>query len=350
MPRSIRSGPTAVPPGRRRRARRASLLAALALAGPGSAWASAAGPAEDPAVRAFMAEMVAEHGFAPQALESLFRATVFSQQVLDAFARPAESKPWHEYRRIFLTPTRIERGVAFWQAHAEVLARASERYGIPPEVIVAIIGVETLYGARTGSIRVLDALTTLAFRYPRRARFFRRELIAYLLLAREEGLDPGGLTGSYAGAIGVPQFIPTSYRAYAIDFDSDGTRDLLGSVSDAIGSVANYLGRHGWRQGAPIAVPATVAGRAPPALLERGLEPSIPAGELTASGVALAAAVPASELVALLELDLEAGAVEHWAGFRNFYALTRYNPSKLYAMAVFQLAGEIRLARAGRGN
>jgi len=311
--------------------------------------ASSEVPGEDEQVRAFIDEMTARHGLGRDELEALFREATFSQPVLDAFARPAEAKPWHEYRKIFLTPARIEGGVEFWRAHGTVLRRAEAHYGVPPEVIVAILGVETLYGRHPGRIRALDALTTLAFRYPRRAAFFRGELEAFLLLVREESLAPRTLTGSYAGALGVPQFIPSSYRAYAVDFDGDGRRDLLGSVDDAVGSVGNYLRRHDWTQGRPVALRVTGVKGDDPRLAARNLKPQHSAAGLRSAGIdGVAAPLPSGE-VTLFSLITEADP-EYWVGYGNFYAITRYNPSRLYAMAVFQLSRAIREAYDGNTN
>jgi membrane-bound lytic murein transglycosylase B len=233
--------------------------------------------------------------------------------------------------------------VAFWGRHEDILADAEARFGVEPEYVVAIIGVETYYGRRTGSFPVLDTLTTLGFDYPPRSRFFSSELEHYLLLTREESLDPLRLKGSYAGAMGKGQFISSSYRAYAVDFDGDGQRDLWGSTRDAVGSVANYLARHGWTHRAPVTVPASARGEAYLDLLDAGLKPSLDAAALRAAGVSPA---PGDAPVALVALEAEAG-TELWLGHNNFYVITRYNRSPLYAMAVHQLAQAIREAHLG---
>lgn len=292
-------------------------------------------------VQDFIREMSRKHRFDPETLRAVFSRAQDQPKIIEAITRPAEAKPWRDYRRIFLTERRIEGGVAFWQTHAGALARAEREYGVPAEIIVAIIGVETLYGGNTGSWRVLEALATLGFDYPRRADFFRRELEEYLLLTREEGIDPLSLKGSYAGAMGLPQFIPSSYRAYAVDFDGDRHRDLWSNPVDAIGSVANYLARHRWQAGEPVAAPARVDGQAYKAVLAGELKPSLSLGQLAQRGVTWETAAKADEQAILLELDGEAGP-EHWLGFNNFYAITRYNHSPLYAMAVYQLSREIR--------
>ena len=262
-------------------------------------------------------------------------------EVLDAISRPAEAKPWHAYRPIFLTETRIAKGVDFWKAERAALGRAEDIYGVPPEIIVAIIGVETLYGERVGRIRVLDSLVTLGFRYPRRSDFFLSELRHFLLLARDEGLDPLVVKGSYAGAMGVPQFISSSYRNYAVDFNGDGRKDLISSTVDAIGSVANYLNRHGWQRGGEIAVAAEIDGDDYNELPALGTKPKLTMTELSRRGVRALGEVDAESRAALIELEQKNG-TEFWLVLDNFYAITRYNHSELYAMAVTQLAWKIR--------
>ena len=290
--------------------------------------------------KAFAERMGARHNFDPAEIQSLLAKAQVLDSVLEAISRPAEGKAWHEYREIFIKPIRIERGADFFAENREALERAEKEFGVPPEIIVAIIGVETLYGEHTGRYRVLDSLATLGFRYPRRAKFFSTELEHFLLLAREEGLDPLGVTGSYAGAMGIPQFISSSYRSYAIDFDNDEVRNLLSSVEDAIGSVANYLKRHGWRRGDLITVPTSVQGDEYRVLLELGLEPQTMIADMKRNGVVVYGALADDKKAALLELELRDG-VEHWIGLDNFYAITRYNHSALYAMAVFQLSQAI---------
>ena len=196
-----------------------------------------------------------------KAVNVLKRATIVPD-VIASMERPAESLTWRKYQKIFLTPSRIKRGVEFWKAHRATFKRAQKKFGVPPEIIIAIIGVESFYGRHMGKHRVIDSLATLGFRYPRRAKFFRRELAEFLVLSHEEGLDPLTVKGSYAGAMGMPQFIPSSYRAYAVDFDADKSRDLVASVGDTIGSVGNYLHRHGWGAGKPIAYKAAIRGNA----------------------------------------------------------------------------------------
>jgi membrane-bound lytic murein transglycosylase B len=297
---------------------------------------------ESTEIAPFVEEMEKRHGYPPSELREILAQVQVLPKVIELISRPAEAKPWYAYRPIFLSEARIEKGVQFWKAQHDTLARAEAVYGVPAEIVVAIIGVETFYGKHAGQIRVLDSLATLGFRYPKRAEFFRSELQQFLLLSREERLDPLTVRGSYAGAMGVPQFIASSYRRYAVDFDGDGSRDLIDNSKDAIGSVANYLSKHGWNAEGGIAVPASVSGEGYKVLLKKGLNPEIPLRDLEAHGVKMVNDVPAGARVALLELDLVDGS-EYWVVQRNFYAITRYNHSPLYAMAVTQLAEEIRI-------
>jgi len=297
----------------------------------------------------FIAMMSERHGFDRQALERLFQKTRKRQKIIDAITRPAESKPWSEYRPIFVTPARIRDGVAFRREHEGLLARAEETYGVPAPIVAAILGVETRYGRYTGAYRVMDALTTLAFHYPPRQKFFRRELEQFLLLAREEGVDPLTIRGSYAGAMGKPQFIASSYRQYAVDFDGDGRRDLWRNTADAVGSVANYFKRHGWRNGEAITVRAALGNPEAAALAGEGIRPRRTVGELRRQGIVPADPLPDHLTAALIRLEGKRGN-EYWLGLHNFYVITRYNHSALYAMAVFQLSQEIeaqyRISRA----
>ena len=307
--------------------------------------AFAAGLSADPQVQSFIQDMHQRHNFDSAELTRLMDEARVLDSILKAISRPAEAKPWYQYRRIFLNPDRIDGGVDFWNQHADTLARAESQYGVPAEIIVAIIGVETLYGTRKGKLRVLDALVTLGFRYPKRSDFFRRELEHYLLLTREEGLDPTVLTGSYAGAMGIPQFISSSYRAYAVDFDGDAVRDLLQSTQDAIGSVAAYLAEHGWQRGEAVAAPAKVTGNSYHSLIDAGIKPNTSVGDMHDKQVDVYGALPGTALAALMEFELEDG-VEHWVGLKNFYMITRYNHSKLYALAVYQLSEAIKQQRS----
>lgn len=297
-----------------------------------------------PSLRAFSLEMQQLHNFSPAELEYALGEASYRQDVIDAISRPAEAKPWYQYRRIFVTPSRAQAGAAYWQANKESLSRAADQYGVPPEIIVSIIGVETSYGRNTGKHHVVDALSTLAFSYPKRADFFRRELEQFLLLSREEGIDSAQARGSYAGALGRPQFIPSSYRTYAVDFDGDGRRDLWASDSDAIGSVASYLSRHGWQRGGLIAVPAQVEAPPPTHFKTAGMKPVFAVKELEAHGMRPGGTLNADTLVSIISLEKEDDE-EYWLGLDNFYAITRYNQSSLYAMAVYQLSLEILALR-----
>ena len=261
-------------------------LAMLVFGIASAAVRAADGPLDEVAdVRSFMSEVGSQHGLDGVWLEEIFGNARRQQSILDAFARPAEAKPWPAYRRIFVTPERIRGGMVFVREHRPVLERVRVRFGVPPEIVAAIIGVETFYGRYTGRYRVIDALSTLAFFSPRRGAFFRRELEEYLLFLREEGRSAADLTGSYAGAIGIPQFIPSSYRAYAVDFDGDGRRDLTASVDDAVGSVGSYLNRHGWRAGEPVAIPVTTPEPARADPLAVGLRPEHTWRDLEAAGL-----------------------------------------------------------------
>jgi membrane-bound lytic murein transglycosylase B len=292
-------------------------------------------------VRAFIDGMAGRHGFVAADLAALLDQAEVSASILKAISVPAEAKPWFRYRPIFLQPDRVRQGVEFWRANEATLRRAADAYGVPEEIIVAIIGVETRYGRNAGGYRVLDALVTLAFEYPPRAAFFREELEQFLLLTRDHGLDPLTVKGSYAGAMGIPQFISSSYRRYAVDFDVDGVTDIWANPVDAIGSVANYFRSHGWRRGGPVVVPATVAaGREPPSSTGAA-EPDLEAADLERLGVVAPLPLPPGERVRLVALEQESGR-DYWLGYWNFHVITRYNRSALYAMAVWQLAGEIR--------
>ena len=324
----------------------AAALAALLVCGPSLvAGSTALDPVAE--IEPFVTRMAESHGVPPNETRALLMDAQVLDSVLEAVRRPAERKPWYQYRKIFITGKRIERGAGFWREHAASLARAGERFGVPPEIIVAIIGVETFYGVHRGRIRVLDALATLGFRYPRRSAFFLSELEAFVLLSNEERLDPRRVKGSYAGAMGIAQFISSSYRHYAIDFDGDGSRDLMRSPEDAIGSIANYLSMHDWRAGAAIAVRAEVEGDAFRALVEQGIKPHASLASIRAKGVGFTTEADETEQGALLQFETKDG-YEYWVGLANFYAITRYNHSQLYALAVFQLAQRIR-ERHGSG-
>jgi len=293
-------------------------------------------------VDAYIEELIQQHDFSRPELEEVLAAAERRQDIIDLMRRPAERRlNWHEYRKIFLDEQRIAGGVEFWQQNQATLERAEKEYGVAPEVIVAIIGVETRYGRVTGRHRVVDALMTLAFDYPPRASFFRKELTQFLLLAREEGKNPTSLTGSYAGAMGFGQFIPSSYRNYAVDFDRDGVRDIWQNRTDAIGSVANYFSRHGWRGAAQVTLPVQLKAETEQLLdiANQSLKPTHSIAEMAEMGVIVDGLDPEARVL-LLRL-LGGDKPEYWLGFDDFYVITRYNHSRLYAMAVYQLGQEI---------
>ena len=295
---------------------------------------------ERPEVRSYIEEVAGQHGFDQAALLTLFQAAERKESILAAISRPAERKQWHEYRRIFVTPTRIREGIEFWREHDDILRRVERVYDLPPEITVAIVGVETRYGRNVGSFRVVDSLATLAFDYPPRAPFFRGQLTEFLLLAREEGIDPLAMVGSYAGAMGYGQFIPSSFRTFAVDFDGDGTRDIWTNITDALGSIGNYFAQHGWRGDGPAVMRVDVARPVADENVNRGLKPDYDAEQLKRLGV-ISDGVPPGAKAALFRMEGDEGS-EYWLGLHDFYVITRYNHSRLYALAVWQLGQEIR--------
>jgi membrane-bound lytic murein transglycosylase B len=290
----------------------------------------------------FLERMVEKHEFDRGSLAATLDGIEINDKILKTMAKPAERVvPWFEYRKIFLTEQRIAAGTEFWRAHASEVAAASERYGVAPEMLVAILGVETYFGQRMGSYRVLDALGTLAFAYPPRADFFASELEAFLLLSREEGASVLDALGSYAGAMGAGQFIPSSFRAYAVDADGDGRRDLWNDWSDILGSVANYFSEHGWRPMEPVAGRAGVAADARPPPPARRVALDYTVAELKTLGFDFSTELPESAPAGVVALEGEDGGREYWIGYRNFRVITRYNSSPKYALAVFELSRAI---------
>ena len=298
-----------------------------------------------PGISEFIDEMVDRHQFKRDELESLFDRVQHRQVVIDAISRPATTKPWLEYRAAFVNQKRIKSGLEFWNKYPKTLRRAERKYGVPKEIIVAIIGVETIYGENMGSFYVIDALTTLAFDYPRRADFFRGELENYLLLAREQQFDLFDVRGSYAGAMGIPQFMPGSYLKYAVDFNGNHKTDLLGEAVDAIGSVANYLQGYGWITGEPVAARAQVGEETLPSEINtsRSLAAWSEAGIVPDAGFAQ------YRQARLIDFTVEDGK-EFWLAFNNFEVITRYNNSDFYAMSVFQLAEALKAERKASGS
>ena len=294
-----------------------------------------------PQAQALIDELVAEEGFDRSTLEQVLGQAERKDRILEAISRPAEkTKPWYEYREIFVTRQRENEGIEFFDKHRATFERAEAELGVPKEIILAIIGVETYYGRIAGRWRVLDALSTLAFDYPRRSPFFTKELKNYLMLTREQGFDPVELTGSYAGAMGYGQFMPSSYREYAIDFDGDGVVDIWGNPVDAIGSVANYFKRHGWRTGEPVVFAANGGPDVPDEMFvqsRKDLKPTRTIAQFAEAGVVARQELPPEAMATAMKFELEDG-YQYWLGLHNFYVITRYNHSAMYAMSVYQLS------------
>jgi membrane-bound lytic murein transglycosylase B len=293
-------------------------------------------------VKDFIAHMADTTSIKKSDLRKLLKAAQTQPAIIEAMDRPAEkAKPWFEYRTIFVTERRIREGTDFWIAHRQALDQASVRSGVAPEYLAAVLGVETFYGRLTGSYRVIDALATLAFDYPARSKFFRDELEQFLLLARDAGLDPLNVKGSYAGAMGAPQFMPSNYRRYAVDADADGHIDLWTNWADVCASVGNYLKEHGWNAGEPVLSEATVDPGKAADLDGRKLVLTETVGSLRAKGVNFESAMAEDSPALLVAVD-DADAARWRVGYNNFYVITRYNHSALYAMAVYELAAAIK--------
>ncbi|MQA20094.1 lytic murein transglycosylase B [Rugamonas rivuli] len=309
-------------------------------------------------VRSFLDDVATRDGFERAELNTLMGQVRYLDSAVQLVkpAPPGKPKNWQAYSKLIVDPVRIDNGVKFWNENRDALERAEALYGIPAEILVGIIGVETVYGRNTGRFRVVDALTTLAFSYPEapqrteRMAFFRGELEATLLFARQNGIDPLSLRGSFAGAIGMPQFMPSSVMKYAVDFDGSGKIDLLNSSGDAIGSVAAFLAAHGWQRdlGGPLVYAASVSpNRAWEAMINQGLTAKYRAPELTAAGVTTAVPVPEQQTYGLVDLQNGAEPTEYWLANNNFFAITQYNRSYFYAMSVVELGRAVRLARGG---
>jgi membrane-bound lytic murein transglycosylase B len=314
---------------------------AAALLAPG-AQPAAALDIKRPEVKEFIDHMADADGFKKRPLRKLLKSAQSQPAIIDAMSKPAEkAKLWYEYRPIFINERRIREGTEFWAAHRQALDEASIKSGVAPEYLAAILGVETYYGRLTGNYRVLDALVTLAFDYPPREKFFRDELEQYLLLTRDTHLDPKILKGSYAGAMGAPQFMPSNYRRYAVDADANGRIDLWSDWPDVCASVGNYLKEHGWNAGEPVLVEATVAAEKAGDLDGRKLALSETVGSLAAKGVSFEGPLPPEAPAILIAADELDGV--HWrVVYNNFFVITRYNHSALYAMAVYELAGAVK--------
>ncbi|MBE9609495.1 lytic murein transglycosylase B [Chitinilyticum piscinae] len=294
-------------------------------------------------VKAYLDEISAQYGFNRSELDTLFMQVTPKPNILNFFDRPSTSKPWYEFRPNFVTQGRAISGARFWRANAELVGKISKAYQVEPEVVLAILNVETGYGKNQGSFRVIDVLSTVAFDYPRRAEYFRRELTEFLLLARAEGWDPLGFKGSYAGAMGWPQFMPSSFRNFAQDWDKDGHHDIWNNPGDALASAANYLKEHGWQQGKPAYAAVNFSGEAEPLLAEKfNLKYTV--AELMEKGVQPLTEQDTREKAVYFALETAPGETSHYLGYTNFYVITRYNKSTLYATAVLQLAEEIKTA------
>jgi membrane-bound lytic murein transglycosylase B len=292
-------------------------------------------------VEEFIKNISESNNLNPQEVTEIISQAKRQQSIIDAMNRPAEKQlKWHEYRNIFLKEKRINEGVEFWKEHKNTLEQVSKNSGVPIEIIVAIIGVETSYGKIMGNYRVIDALYTLAFDYPKRSKFFTKELEKFIVLTQKEKISALETKGSYAGAMGFGQFMPSSYLMYAKDFDGDKQRDLLNNVDDAIASVANYFKAHGWKNSQPIIYQA-VASKSFEKLKKQALKPSLSVKQLKEKGYTVKQELKDEEMVSLTQLEQKQG-MEYWFGLHNFYVITRYNHSDMYAMAVYQLSQEIK--------
>ena len=294
-------------------------------------------------VNKFIQQMVKDEHFKKADLETLFDKVEIQAKVIPSISKPHEAMPWYRYRPIFLTQKRVVKGVDFWKHHKKELQRAEKRFGVPANIIVAILGVETYYGKIQGSYHVIDTLSTLSFNYPPRSKFFRKELTQFLLLCREQKLNPLKPLGSYAGAIGQPQFMPSSYRHYAIDFDGDGVSDLMTKETDVIGSVANYFKENGWKKGGMVVERAAVTGDKFKQINTRKRKPRLLLADLQHFGVTPLGKLDANTKTRFFVLN-DKDKDEYWLGLNNFYVITRYNTSKHYAMAVYELSQELTKA------
>ncbi|KTD32270.1 membrane bound lytic murein transglycosylase [Legionella moravica] len=293
-------------------------------------------------VQNFINSMVKNHQFNRKQLTETMNQVVLQPQIIESMEKPYEKKTWDVYKGLFLTPQRVKGGLDFWAANKKDLDRAQKRYGVPPEIIIAILGVETLYGERQGDYRVLDALATLAFNYPKRSPFFTKELTEYLLLCREHKVPATHHKGSYAGAIGKPQFMPSSYRYYAVDFNNKGHRDLVTNNADAIGSIANYLHKHGWRLNGGIAQPAKISGWKYKRIQMNPKTANYNFAQLEAAGIKpVTASLHHPARAGVIELLTNEGK-EYWLAYPNFFVITRYNSSPQYAMAVYLLSQQLK--------
>lgn len=298
-----------------------------------------------PPINKYINELVKKHHFNKKKLQLTFKKATIQPSIIKAISKPSEHKPWFDYKRIFITKKRINSGVDFWKKNQKTLTHAEKKYGIPAKIIVAILGVETFYGKYTGNYKVLDALITLSFQYPKRSKFFKNELTSYLLFTKENKIPPLSLKGSYAGAIGLPQFIPSSIRHYAIDFNNDGKINLRNSPADAIGSIANYFKKHGWKTNYPIVASAKDLNKKYLTLYKKQhKKPLFTIKNWEKNGLQITPLPKNKKQKALLisfPINKSSDKKNLWLGYKNFYVITRYNHSLLYAMAVYQLSNEI---------
>jgi len=285
----------------------------------------------------FINELVKDHKFQKHQLQPWFDKAKVNQKIIKTISRPAEAAlQWHKYRNIFIQQERVDKGIVFWKKHSKTLKQAEAKFGVPAELIVGLIGIETKYGRIKGNYDVFNSLYTLGFHYPKRSKFFKKELKQFLLLAREQEWVSGTIKGSYAGAMGYGQFMPSSYRMYAVDFDNDGKINLLDNPVDAIGSVANYIKVHGWKKGENIIHKATVSGNEHKSLIKRGLKPKTAVKQFYGAGIKTDEELHPETKAVLIALNQKEHK-EYWLGLHNFHVISRYNPSKLYTMAVVQL-------------
>lgn len=301
-------------------------------------------------VKSYITHVAKQYQFEANKLTILFRKIRLRPEVIAAFNKPYEAKPWYIYRKHFINQARIKGGVKFWRQHKAVLARAEKKFGVPAKIIVAIIGVESSYGKHRGKYSVLNTLATLAFDYPRRAKYFQKELTQFLILSREQQWNPTVVLGSYAGAVGQPQFMPSSYRAYGIDFSNhNGKINLFSNLDDIIGSVANYLAKHGWQRNQAIYVQAKVTGDRYQTLSQKNRKPRYTLKQLSSYNIKPVNNYSAKTKAYFFTVKESDKKLSYWLGFQNFYAITRYNWSNLYALAVSQLADKISAAY-NKGN
>lgn len=293
-------------------------------------------------VQRFMASMVKEHGFKYAELNRVFNDVKLQPQIIESMDKPYEKKPWDIYKQLFLTGERVEKGLDFWKTNEKALQQAEKQFGVPANIIVAIIGVETLYGKKQGNYRVIDALATLAFNYPKRSPYFTKELTQYLLLCKEHQVSPSQYYGSYAGAMGKPQFMPSSYRYYAVNFNGSLKKDLMNDDGAVIASVANYFRQHGWQTNQGIVLPATIAGNRFKTINTNYKKAAYRWQQLQAAGIKSKNFAPKANKMGLIELTPQMGGAEYWLTYPNFYVITRYNSSPQYAMVVYLLSQQLK--------